>query len=280
MALTTLAACAPKDKAADGKVHVVASFYPLAEIAQRVGEGFVTVKNLTPAGVEPHDIELTPKDLDAIADADIVVSIGEGFQPAVEKAARQRGPNGNVEVGLRAGSNGKDPHFWLDPQRMVKAVELVRDAFHNADAEHLTGYDTNAAAYITELQALDERFTTALAHCERREIVTAHAAFGYLAQRYNLTQHAISGFSPDAEPSPARLAELEQYVKDHNVTTVFYEELVPRAFADTLAKATGVATAVLNPLEGLTKSEQKRGDDYVSVMGRNREALVQALGCA
>jgi zinc transport system substrate-binding protein len=274
-----VAACSPSTKATSDHVRVVASFYPLAEIARQVGGGFVEVVDLTPAGVEPHDVELTTDDVDAIEDADLVLRVGGGFQPAVETAAKRRGSNGSVELGPLVGDGSGDPHFWLDPTRMEKATLIVRDALNEADPLHVQQFKDNAATYIAQLQSLDARYETSLTNCDRRDVVTAHAAFGYLARRYDLRQQAITGLAPESEPSPSRLVELERFVKEHGVTTVFFETLLPRDFADTLAKEAGVTTAVLDPIEGLTKAAQQRHDDYISVMGRNREALVKALGC-
>ncbi len=279
VAAVLLTACGGASKpAANGHLRVVASFYPLAEVARRVGGGRVEVADLTPVGVEPHDFELTTDDVDAIEDAGVVLYVGSGFQPAIAKAVTHR-KDGGVDVG-RAVRTGDDPHFWLDPTRMIKAVEQVARVFEDADPDHASAYRSNAEAYGRQLRGLDERFAAALTTCQRRVIVTAHGAFGYLAQRYGLTQEAITGISPEAEASPARLATLEKYVREHDVTTIFYEELVPRAFANTLAKAAHVSTSVLSPLEGLTAKEKASGDDYLSVMGRNREALVQALSCS
>lgn len=278
LVLASLAACAPKDTAGDGQLQIVAALYPLAEIAHQIGGSRIVVSNLTPAGVEPHDIELTTDDVDAIEDADLVLYVGNGLQPGIAKAAAKR-DRGALDVG-RGITSGGDPHFWLDPSLMVRATEAVLGALEEVDPQHADEYRANAEQYGRDLTGLDERFAAATKNCARRELVTAHAAFGYLAKRYGLTQYSISGVTPDAEPGPAHLTRLEALVREKGVTTIFYEELVPRAFADTLAKETGVKTAVLNPLEGLTKTEAKRGDDYLSVMGRNRLALVDGLGCS
>ena len=188
------AGCADSPKAADGRLRVVASFYPLAEIAQRVGGGRVEVTNLTPAGVEPHDVELTSDDVDAIEDATLVLYAGPSFQPAIAKAAARRA-SGSVDLARGIAHEG-DPHFWLDPTLMVKAVERALRAFEAADPDHAASFRANAEQFGRELRGLDERFASALAHCERHELVTAHAAFSYLAARYGLTQQAVSGVSP------------------------------------------------------------------------------------
>jgi zinc transport system substrate-binding protein len=260
---------------------VVAAFYPLAWAAEEVGGRRVSVANLTPPGTEPHDLELTPDQRDAIEDADVVLVLGEGFQPAVEDAAAARDA-GTVELLRRLGiRDTDDPHVWLDPELMARIVDETARALSAADPRGARRYAANAAAVTEQLAALDARYTTGLADCQRRLVVTAHAAFGYLAAAYGLRQEGVAGLAPDAEPNPARLAKLADLVEREGVTTVFTEELVSPDLARTLAReAGGVAVAVLNPLEGLTAKELRAGDDYVTVMDRNLARLRAALGCA
>ena len=261
--------------AAGSKRSVVAAFYPVAYAAERVGGNRVDVTNLTPAGAEPHDLELTPDQIDEILDADVVLELGHGFQPAVEKAAGQRdGPTVSL---LSAGA--RDPHVWLDPVRMAAIVRRVQRSLTAADPLGRAVYARNADGFVAELDALDDRYAQGLAACERKVIVTAHEAFGHLARRYGLRQEGAAGLSPDAEPDAKRLGRLADLVKREGVTTVFTEELVSPRIADTLAREAGVRTATLNPLEGLTKKEVSRGADYVTVMDRNLTKIRRALGC-
>lgn len=267
------------DGGENGTVSVVASVYPVAEAAKQVGGEHVRVTNLTPAGVEPHDIELSTDDVDRIEDADVVLYVGGGLQPGVEAAARQRATDARVDVAAGLLRKGADPHFWLDPDLMAKAVSRVRNALRRADPQHAQDYAANADQYISKLRLLSAEFSTGLTNCQRDDIVTAHAAFDYLAERYGLTQHAITGVSPESEPDPQRLVELAELIEREGVAVVFYEELVPRDFADTLAEEADVATAVLNPLEGLTQKQAAAGEDYVSVMRKNLVTLITALDC-
>lgn len=277
MAAALLTACGGDEPSSDGRLTVVASFYPIAYAAERVGGDAVTVRNLTPAGVEPHDLELTADDVDVLDGADAVFYVGGDFQPAIERVVERRDGGGvDVADGLRLGA---DAHFWLDPTLMVQATERIEAALAEADPANASAYARNAATFTQELEALDEAFSATLSACRRHEIVTAHAAFDYLASRYGLEQHAISGIEPGAEPEPERLAELADLIGDRGVTTVFYEELVPRDFAETLAREAKVRTAVLDPLEGLTGEAESAGDTYVSVMRRNLAALATALDC-
>jgi zinc transport system substrate-binding protein len=276
--------------AATTKQQVVASFYPLAYAAQRVGGNRVDVANLTPAGAEPHDLELTPKQIDQLLDADLVLDLGRNFQPAVEQAAEQRdGPTIKLLDVLPIKTGGKrvnesdpdalDPHVWLDPVLMSDIVTEVQHALVKADAAGRADYRRNADAFRAQLAALDQRFSDGLADCDRKLIVTSHEAFGYLARRYGLKQDGVAGLSPDAEPDPKRLADLTDLVKREGIKVIFTEELVSPRIADTLAREAGVRTEVLDPLEGLTSAKQKRGATYTSVMDENLAKLRGALGC-
>ena len=270
---------------------MVASFYPLAEAASRVGGDLVSVQNLTPPGVEPHDLELAPDDIEAIANADVIVYLGGGFQPAVEDAlaeaehavtvdaldavATNAAPASEADEGLTV-----DPHVWLDPARYEEIVRSVSAALSEADPANEATYAANAEAYIGQIAALDEEFRAGLSDCERTTIVTSHEAFGYLADAYGLTQVGILGLSPEAEPDPRRLAELRDLVQREGVTTIFAEELVSPKVAETLASEAGVQVAVLNPIESLTDAQERAGEDYLSLMRENLDTLRMALDCA
>ncbi|HUQ63826.1 MAG TPA: zinc ABC transporter substrate-binding protein [Acidimicrobiales bacterium] len=268
---------------------VIAGFYPLAEAARRIGGDRITVTNLTAAGSEPHDLELTPEDVDEIEEATVVLYFGKGFQPAVAKAASRAEGRAidvlNAESGLiqdnenEGGEKGTDPHVWLDPTLMKRIVEQVRDTLATVDPANRAGYEASAANYASELDALDAAYEQGLSQCVRKVIVTSHAAFGYLARRYGLIQDSIAGLDPESEPDPRRLAALADKVKAEGVTTIFSESLVSPKVADTLAREAGTRTAVLNPIEGLSEDEQRKGETYVSIMRRNLEVLRRALGC-
>jgi zinc transport system substrate-binding protein len=296
--LTT--SCAATGDAGDDRLEVVAAFYPLQEAAQRIGGDRVEVGNLTPPGVEPHDLELAPDDLVSITSADVVLFLGGGFQPAVEDAVEQAtGRTVDVAQGLATlpappedeeghteesnateDASHLDSHVWLDPGSYGEIVSSVAEAMAAAAPEAASSFRANAEAFRRELAALDMRFERGLEDCRRRIIVVNHAAFGYLAEAYRLDQVPISGLSPEAEPDPRRLAELSRFVRDNDVTTIFTEELVSPEVAEVLADEAGVSTGVLYTLEGLTDEQITAGDDYVAVMDRNLETLRDALECA
>jgi zinc transport system substrate-binding protein len=261
---------------------VVAAFYPLAYAAQQIGGPGLTVKNLTPPGAEPHDLELTASDISAISNAAVVLYLGRGFQPGVEKAVKKRSGDsldlletetlgaGPAVKGFEGLDGGLDPHVWLDSSRYAAMVRKIGAALDRLK---------QGEALAKRAEALDAEYRQGLAHCARTKIVTSHAAFGYLAARYGLEQLPLAGLSPEAEPSPRALEALVDEVKESGTTTVFFETLVSPKLAETVARESGVKTAVLNPLEGLNEEQIADGADYFSVMRENLAVLREALGC-
>jgi zinc transport system substrate-binding protein len=260
-----------------GPRQVVAAFYPLAWAAQTISGPSVGIRNLTPAGAEPHDIELTPKDVAEVQRAAVVLYLSHGFQPALEDAVRGakgkrvdvlQGLNLHAGVGDEAGK--ADPHVWLDPVLFARIVGRIGAAL---------GKPRAAGELAARVQALDASYRAGLAHCARHEFVTTHAAFGYLAARYGLEQLAITGLDPESEPTAQRLASLAGLVRRDHIHTVFFERLVSAKLAQTVAREAGASTAVLDPIEGLTPSEAAHGVTYLTLMRQNLAALRKALGC-
>jgi zinc transport system substrate-binding protein len=270
-----LAACGKSvegDSTGSGKETVVAAFYPLAFAASEIGGDRVDVKNLTPPGAEPHDLEVSPQDVAEVRDADLVLLLGHGFQPQLEDAA---GNADNVALlldtpGLAVRSN-EDPHVWLDPVRYARVVERIGQ---------LLGKQAAAKELEKRLADLDTEYRVGLAHCARHEIVTSHEAFAYLAERYGLEQIAITGLSPEAESEPGKLQDVVDLVRERGVTTVYFETLVSPRIAETVARETGAKTAVLDPIEGLTEEEASKGEGYFSLMRANLSSLRAGLGCS
>ncbi|TKR24156.1 zinc ABC transporter substrate-binding protein [Cellulomonas hominis] len=276
-------------------IAVLASFYPLQYVTQQVGGDLVQVDTLTPPGAEPHDLELSPAQVDAVGRADLVVYLSE-FQASVDDAVDANPPAHVVDAAqdteLHAAEHSADgeehaeddghdhgsldPHFWLDPSRLPAVADDVAAQLAEIDPDHADEFQANAEAFAQQMADLDAEYATGLASCESRTIVTTHEAFSYLAERYDLEQVGISGVDPEGEPSPARLAEVGKVVQDEGVSTIFFETLASPKVAETLADELGVDTAVLDPLEGLTDDTQ----DYVSVARANLDTLRTALSCA
>ncbi len=276
LTLTLAAAVAGCGGSSSSKGHtVVASFYPLAFAAEEIGGPGIDVRNLTPPGVEPHDLELSGSDVRTIADAGLVLYFGARFQPALDDAIESTSANGvDVLAGLALRMRGEerdlDPHVWLDPVRTPQSP--CGSGKRSTAVPRPSGSRPGSSLWIaSSMQASPTATAT--------EFVTSHAAFGYLAERYGLKEVAITGMSPEAEPTPRVLERVVQQVRATRATTIFFETLVSPRLAETVAREVGATTAVLNPLEGLTEEQIAAGDDYFSVMRENLAALREALGC-
>jgi zinc transport system substrate-binding protein len=258
-----------------GRPAVVAAFYPLQYVTAAVGGAEVSVTGLTPPGAEPHDLELSTEQVRRVADADLVVYL-RGFQPQVDETVEAQAADAAFDVAGVEPLLGRDLHVWLDPIRLAAIADAVADRLSKVDPDGAADYRTRAADLRAGLERLDRDYADGLATCERREIVTSHAAFGYLAERYGLRQIAISGLSPEAEPSPQRLADAARQAREHRVTTIFFETLVSPKVAETLAREVGARAEVLDPIEGLAPDAT---GDYATVMRDNLDRLRTALGC-
>lgn len=287
--LLLVTGCSTHTPSDQSRLSVVVAFYPFQYVAEQVGGDQVNVTSLTHPGVEPHDLELTAKQVASVASADLVI-YEKTFQAAVDAAVEQQHPKRVVDaaaiVPLRATTgfeaeegptSALDPHTWLDPNSLITYAHAVADQLGQARPDQAPNFRARADALAASLTALDGEFRTGLAQCQRKVFVTSHAAFGYLAERYDLEQVGITGLSPDAEPTPTRLAEVQKVAQAKGVTTIFSETLASPALANALAKDLNLKTDVLDPLEGIT--DQSRGTDYPSVMRSNLTALKTANGC-
>ncbi|KQQ43687.1 metal ABC transporter substrate-binding protein [Nocardioides sp. Leaf307] len=288
----------------DGDVTVAAAFYPLQFVAQRVAGDRTEVANLTKPGGEPHDLELSVGQTAEVAGADLVVYEAD-FQPAVDAAVEQNAEGATLDaaevVGLEPfadehseeehaddSHSGEehaeeehdhgdlDPHFWLDPARLAELGDAVAEQLAEIDPDGAETYTANAATLREDLETLDGELSEGLADCERSTIVVSHDAFGYLG-KYGIEVEPIAGLSPDAEPTPADLARLQQIIDEDGITTVFSERLVSPALSESLARDKSIETAVLDPVEGL--SDETADEDYLSLMRENLAALRTANGC-
>ncbi|MCT4352785.1 metal ABC transporter substrate-binding protein [Streptomyces sp. Je 1-79] len=308
LGLVTLSACSGTSDAADkagGRLSVVASFYPMQYLAEQIGGEHVSVDTLTAPGVEPHDLELKPRQIGELGEADVILYL-KGVQPAVDDAIKQAGvehtvdaadlttlekhgtggghdhgaeEHGHAEEGHEHGHEseaGADPHIWLDPVKYAEVAKGVGASLEKADPDHAADYKKNTDALVKKLGDLDKAFATGLKNTTTKTFITTHSAFGYLAERYGLDQEGITGIDPESEPSPARVKELQSVAEKEKVSTVFFETLASDKTAKTLASDTGLRTDVLDPLEGIT--DASKGDDYIEVMQSNLAALKKALG--
>jgi zinc transport system substrate-binding protein len=312
LGLTAVSACSSSN-AADGgkngdKLKVVASFYPMQYLAEQIGGDHVSVSTLTEPGVEPHDLELKPRQTAELNEAGYILYL-KGIQPAVDKAIAQSEAKNKVDAatltklehhGTKGGHShegeepgheesghdehahegegeaGADPHIWLDPVKYAEVAKGVGKSLEKADPDHAADYKKNTEALVGKLNGLNTAFQQGLKNTTTETFITTHSAFGYLAERYGLDQEGIAGLDPESEPSPARIKDLQDIAKKDKVTTVFFETLASDKTAETLAKDAGLKTDVLDPLEGIT--DKSKGRDYVEVMQSNLDALKKALG--
>ncbi|CAK7008602.1 zinc ABC transporter substrate-binding protein [Phascolarctobacterium sp.] len=269
-------------KEAGGRLPVVASFYPMADFTRQVGGELVQVDTLIADGVEPHDWEPTAKDLTKLGAAKLFVYNGgvePWAQPALEAVKDKKVASVEAGKGLfDEGVTHVDPHVWLSPRKAVLEVTAITNALVQADPQQATAYKKNSEAFQAKLMELDKRLTAVAAAAPQKMFVTTHAAFGHLAADYGLEQVSIMGISPDAEPTPADLKRLIDTIKEKQVKYVFFETLVSPRVAQTVAEAAGAETLVLDPLEGLSETGRKNGDDYLKIMARNIDNLERALG--
>lgn len=281
--LALLAACG-EDPAGAGPVggdrpSVVTTIYPLEFVAERVGGADITLTSLAAPGVEPHDLELSPQQVGTIADAGVIVYLG-GFAPAVDEAIEQNAADRGLDVAsvvdLR-GSADLDPHFWLDPVLLGDLAARLADRLGTVDPAGADVYAERAAALVADLDQLDVDLEAGLASCAVRTMVTAHDAFGYFTERYGLEQISLAGLEPDAEPSAARIAEVQAEIAATGVTTVYFEPLGSSDAVDAIAGDLGLDAAELDPIESV---DQASGEDYLEVMRRNLATLRQGQGCS
>lgn len=287
----------------ESNITIVTTFYPMYEFTKQVVGDSAEVELMIPAGTEPHDYEPSAKDIANIVDADAFVYNSDEFETWVSDISENIDTQQTAVIQAADGielmegaeeeehdhdhetegsheeehSHELDPHVWLSPVLAAQEVENIQAALSEKYPELADTFAENAENYIAELNALDEEYTTALADATERTFVTQHAAFGYLARQYDLTQVAISGISPDEEPSASRLAELKDYVDENGIQYIYFEENASSTVAETLASEANVETLVLNPLESLTTEQLDNGEDYISVMQENLSALQKTI---
>ncbi|WP_414840866.1 metal ABC transporter substrate-binding protein [Enterococcus saccharolyticus] len=292
-----LGACG-QSKETNDELKIMTTFYPMYEFSKQVVGDEGDVELLIPAGTEAHDYEPSAKDIAKISEADALVYNSAELETWVDRLGESIDTKQTTfieaaaQIDLMAGAedhdhehdeqeeehhHAHDPHVWVDPVLAMKEVETIRDVLSEKYPEKKANFEKNAAAYLEELQTLDQEFQAAFKDAKNKTFVTQHAAFAYLAKQYGLTQESIAGISPDEEPSPSRLAELKHYVEDHHVKVIYFEENASSKVAETLAQETGVSLEVLNPLESLTNEQLKAGENYVSVMRDNLDALKASI---
>jgi len=274
----------------NGKLKVVASFYPVYDFAKNVGGNRVEVTSLIPAGVEPHNFEPTPSAIKQLSEADVFIMNGAGIEKWAPSLIEGVGNKKLVVVDTSKGISllssqdadtaGSDPHIWLNPVNAKKQVEAIKDAFIAADPEGKAYYEANAAAYGAKLDSLDAAFRALLPTCKKKDILITHATLPYFCQEYGCHQIPIEGVSEEGEPSPAELASIVDQARAQNVTAVYFESLISPKSAQTLASEIGAQALVFNTVHGVTPEEEAKGENYLSLMEENLASIRKGLDCS
>lgn len=266
------------------RLQIVTSFYPLYFFTTQITQDKADIHNITPAGAEPHDYEPTAKDIAKIDDSDILIINGAKFEGWSENVENILSGKNTTILSIRDNLHAQDlidndPHFWLDPTLAKKEVEIITKIIIEKDPINSQFYLNNSKILSDNLDKLNSQFASELTNCKKREIVTSHSAFAYLAHKYGLNLTSVSGLSPDDEPSPKKLAEIAKFAKDNQVDYIFFESLVSPKLANTIANEIGAKTLVLNPIEGITEAEISEGKNYFTEMQNNLINLKTALEC-
>ncbi|MFA6548236.1 MAG: zinc ABC transporter substrate-binding protein [Candidatus Magasanikbacteria bacterium] len=261
------------------KLQVVTSFYPLYFFTTQIAQDKAEVHNITPSGAEPHDYEPTTMDMVKIENSQLLIINGGNFEGWANNVQNILGKQNTAIVNIGKSFVGPDPHFWLDPMMAKKEVEIITQNLIAIDPLNADFYANNSRLLTDKLEILNNQFKNELSNCQKKDIITAHAAFGYLAREYGLNQISISGLSPDAEPSTKKLTEIADYAKKNQLQYIFFESLVSPKLADTIAQEIGAKTLVLNPIEGITDEDIKNGKNYFTEMQNNLINLKIALQC-
>ncbi len=283
-----LGACQPKDEAG-GRLNVVTSIFPMYDMARAVGGGDVALRLLIPPGTEAHTFEPTPSDIVRLEKADVFIYNGANMEPWVGGILSGiKNPNllvvdtsGGITL-LRAKDKGGgiDPHIWLDVDNAKKQLDSIATAFEKKDAAHASDYRGRAEGYKKKLDGVDKLYREGLAHCETSVIVSSgHFAFGYLAARYGLTYTSVYGLAPDAEPTPARVAEIIDQVRNEKARYLFAEEMLDQRLTESIREETGAVILFVSSGHEISKDQFDRGITLVDIMKGNLEQFKRGLSC-
>ena len=300
-----LAGCQPgrdKPAAEQQRLQVVTTLFPLYDFARNIGGDKADVSLLLPPGTEPHSYEPKPDDMVRINRAALFIYTNRFMEPWAERILKSstpgrpevvdassgltladiegEGDHGGHAVERHGGVERKDPHVWLDFANAGRMVDTLLAAFVAKAPAHRSYFEANAASYKMKLAELDGRYRAVLGSCRSRTLLHGgHYAFGYLARRYALTYLAASGVAADAEPSPARLAELVKQIRKLGLRAVFAEELVSPRVAETIASETGAEVLRLHAGHNISRDELARGVTFLSLMEANLAVLEKGLQC-
>ena len=270
-----VAGCGEGDGAAPGTLTVVATTTQAADLVRNVGEDVEVVGLLAP-NTDPHEYEVRPRDLQALAEADLVVRSGGDLDEWLGEAIEGSG----TDAPVLTLSDGGDPHWWQDPRAAVRAVGEIERALSEADSGRAAAYSEAARAYTQRLRALDHAVADCIAEvpAAQRKLVTTHDAFGAYARRYGIEVigAVIPSMSTSGQPSAGETAELIETILRENIKAIFAEHSIDAKVERAIARETGarVGDALWADTLGPPGSG---GETYVDSIAANTRALVEGF---
>lgn len=295
--------CPPPSFPGQDKIKIVTTVFPLKEFAQAAGGDRVEVSLLLPPGTSIHNWQPRPGDIANLYSCQLIVYVGLGLEPwlndliasglknkprlleassglALLEDSEDHQEESLPDKKIRHTHQHFDPHIWLDLDIDIKIVNRLAEILTELDPEHRQYYKDNAERYTSKLKGLDEMYQSILTSCQERVLVVAgHAAFGYLARRYNLIQKALYGLNPDSQITPATMLEIIRFCRENKIESIFFENTVPRRLANTLARETGGRVYLLKTGHNLTREELAKKTSFLDIMKENLESLKNGLGC-
>lgn len=284
--LATLIGCTSNKAATeDGKLKIYTSFYTMYDFTSKIAGDKAEVVNLVSDGTEPHEWEPSTSDMINLESADMLIYNGAGMEHWIDKITESlendiilvEASEGVTLIDDELTQGNSDPHVWLDAKNAKIEMENIKNALVQADEANAEYYEANYEKYAKMFDELDEELTSRIKELDNKNIIVSHEAFSYLCKAYGLTQTSIGDLEADAEPDAKRLAEIVEFAKSNQVTTIFFEELVSPKMANVIADEIGADTAVLNPVEGLTGEQVEAGEDYFSIMRANIDTLEHTM---
>lgn len=260
-------------------LKIFASFYPIYDFVKKIGKDRVDVSTIVPANIEPHDFEPTARQIIELQKADVIFINGAGFESWINKIGNAIVVDLSKDLPIENIGSTPDPHVWLDPNLVKTYSKTIFEKLISLDPQNTDYYTNNFNEFNNKLELLNSDINTNLTNCALNDFIAFHDAFGYFAKRYGLTQHSISGSSPEADINPQRIADAIKLAEQLGVNIIFSEDNIEPRLSNTIANEIGGKVMILSPIEMVTQEEQTLGKDYFSKMYDNLENLKIALRC-
>lgn len=264
------------NKNSSGKLQIYASVYPIYDFAKKIGGDKIEVYNMTKAGAEPHDFEITSKDMANLSKADLFVYNGGGMEHWIDTVKDALKDLKYIDASSNINNqNNLDPHFWLSPINAKIQIENIKNGLIEIDIDNKEYYESNYNLYANRLDELNNKIKDSLSNIKNRNLIITHPAFGHFCKEYSLNQIAIARDEAD----PKAMADIITFIKNNNVKAIFYEEFSSSKLVDSIKNEVGneLKILTLNPIESLSEDNINAGEDYFSIMEKNLIALTNGL---